>query len=110
MKYLITLILSVVTLNAATFIEPDAEVKVLGLVCPSCSIGLKNIFKRHLSVKEIKIDTKKGLMLLDFVETKDGKVAWITNTQIIKIVEKSGYNVSSIKRLHNEKPHRYNKP
>tara|TARA_R110000824_G_scaffold310531_1_gene497787 strand:+ start:245 stop:574 length:330 start_codon:yes stop_codon:yes gene_type:complete len=109
MKYLITLFLSVVVLHAA-FIEPDAEVEVLGLVCPSCSVGLKKIFKRHRSVKEVVIDTKKGLMLLDFVETKDGKVAWISNPEIIKMVKKSGYNVASIKRLHNEKPNRYNKP
>jgi len=109
MKYLITLFLSVVVLHAA-FIEPDAEVEVLGLVCPSCAVGLKNIFKRHRSVKEIVIDTKKGLMLLDFMETKDGKVAWISNPEIIKMVKKSGYNVTSIKRLHNEKPNRYNKP
>ena len=110
MKYLITLFLSVVALHASTFIEPDAEVKVLGLVCPSCAIGLKKSFKRHRSVKEVKLDTKKGLMFLDFEETKDGKVAWITNPQIIKMVKKSGYDVSSIKRLHNEKPNRYNKP
>ena len=110
MKYLITLFLSVVALHGAAFIEPDAEVKVLGLVCPSCAIGLKNSFKRHRSVKEVKLDTKKGLMFLDFEETKDGKVAWITNPQIIKMVKKSGYDVSSIKRLHNEKPNRYNKP
>jgi hypothetical protein len=50
MKYLITLFLSVVALHGAAFIEPDAEVKVLGLVCPSCAIGLKNNFKRHRSV------------------------------------------------------------
>ena len=110
MKYLITLFLSVVALHAAKFIEPDVEVKVLGLVCPSCAIGLKNSFKRHRSVKEVTLDTKKGLMLLDFKETKDGKVAWITNPKIIKMVEESGYNVASIKRLHNEKPNRYNKP
>ena len=110
MKYLITLFLTVVTLHASAFIEADAEVKVLGLVCPSCAIGLKKSFKRHRSVKEVTLDTKKGLMLLDFEETKDGKVAWITNPQIIKMVRKSGYDVSSIKRLHNEKPNRYNKP
>jgi len=85
MKYLITLFLSVVALHASTFIEPDVEVKVLGLVCPSCAIGLKNIFKKHRSVKEVAIDTKKGLMLLDFTETKDGKVAWISNSKIIML-------------------------
>ena len=110
MKYLITLFLSVVALPGAAFIEPDAEVKVLGLVCPSCAIGLKNSFKRHRSVKEVMLDTKKGLMLLDFKETKDGKVAWIPNPQIIKMVKKSGYNVASIKLFRNDKPNRYNAP
>lgn len=109
MKYLITLFLSVVALHAA-FIEPDAEVEVLGLVCPSCSVGLKKIFKRHRSVKEVVIDTKKGLMLLDFVETKDGKVAWIPNSKIIKMVKKSGYDVKSIKLFRTDKPNRYNAP
>ena len=109
MKYLITLFLSGVALHAA-FIEPDAEVKVLGLVCPSCAVGLKNIFKRHRSVKEVTLDTKKGLMLLDFKETKDGKVAWIPNPKIIKMVKQSGYDVASIKLFHKQKPNRYNAP
>mgnify|MGYP003637997850 FL=1 len=110
MKYLITLFLTVVTLHASAFIEADAEVKVLGLVCPSCAIGLKKSFKRHRSVKEVTLDTKKGLMLLDFEETKDGKVAWITNPQIIKMVRKSGYDVASIKLFRKDKPARYNRP
>ena len=110
MKYLITLFLSVVALHGAAFIEPDAEVKVLGLVCPSCAIGLKNNFKRHRSVKEVALDTKKGLMLLDFEETKDGKVAWISNPKIIKMVKQSGYDVASIKLFHKQKPNRYNAP
>jgi hypothetical protein len=49
-------------------------------------------------------------MLLDFVETKDGKVAWIPNPKIIKMVKKSGYDVASIKLFHNQKPNRYNAP
>ena len=110
MKYLITLFLTVVALPASAFIEADAEVKVLGLVCPSCAIGLKKSFKRHRSVKEITLDTKKGLMLLDFEETKDGKAAWITNPQIIKMVRKSGYDVASIKLFRKDKPARYNRP
>jgi len=110
MKYLITLFLTVATLHASAFIEPDAEVKVLGLVCPSCAIGLKNNFKRHSFVKKVTIDTKKGLMLLDFKETKYGDVSWITHPQIIKMVKKSGYEVASIKLFRNDKPARYNRP
>ena len=46
----------------------DIEVTVKGLVCPSCAIGLKNIFKRHILVLNVVIDTKKGLLLLDNIE------------------------------------------
>ena len=76
----------------------DTEVTVKGLVCPSCAIGLKNIFKRHILVLNVAIDTKKGLLLLDNIE-KDNIVHYIKNKDIIKMVEKSGYEVSSIKRL-----------
>jgi len=79
-------------------ITADIEVTVKGLVCPSCAIGLKNIFKRHILVLNVAIDTKKGLLLLDTIE-KDNIVHYIKNKDIIKMVEKSGYEVSSIKRL-----------
>ena len=87
----------------------DVEVTVTGLVCPICAIGLKNIFKRHILVLDVAIDTKKGLLLLDNIET-DNVVHYIKNEDIIKMVEKSGYEVTSIKRLGNKKPNRYNKP
>ena len=51
MKYLIALFLSVATLHAAPLWEVDAQVKVLGLVCPSCAIGVKKISpSEHRSV------------------------------------------------------------
>ena len=40
--------------SADNFLKPDMEVKVLGLVCPSCAIGLKNSFKRHTKVLNLK--------------------------------------------------------
>ncbi len=91
-------------------IAPDAEVKVLGLVCPSCAIGLKNAFKKHRSVDNVAIDIKKQIMFLDFSKSKDGKTTWIPNPKIIQMVKDSGYEVHSIKLLHNKKPNRYNKP
>ena len=110
MKYLIALFLSVTTLNAAFPWELDAEVKVLGLVCPSCGIGLKKAFQRHRSVFSVKMDTKKQLLLVDFGLTKDGKTTWIPNPEIIRIVKKAGYEVESIKLFRNDKPNRYNAP
>ena len=47
-------------LLCARNIDPDVEIRIKGLVCPSCAIGLKNIFKRNFYVKELKMDTKKG--------------------------------------------------
>ena len=110
MRYFIALFLCVATLNAAPFWELDAEIKVLGMVCPSCAIGVKKAFQRHRSVVGVKMDTKKQLLLLDFDKTKDGKTTWIPNPEIIRMVKKAGYEVASIKLFRNERPNRYNKP
>ena len=96
--------------GANNFFKADMEVKVLGLVCPSCAVGLKNSFKRHSKVLGLKMDTKKQLLSLDFKEGKEGAVYYIKNQEVIKIVEKAGYEVNSIKILANRKPNRYNKP
>ena len=86
------------------------EVKGLGLVCPSCAIGLKNSFKRHPKVLDLKMDTQKQLLSLDFKEGKEGAIYYIKNKEVIRMVEKAGYEVDSIKILANRKPNRYNKP
>ena len=86
------------------------EVKVLGLVCPSCAVGLKKAFKRHPKVLDLKINTKIQLLSLDFKEGKEGAVLYLKNKEVIQMVEKSGYEVESIKTLGNRKPNRYNKP
>jgi len=96
--------------GADKFFKPDMEVKVLGLVCPSCAIGLKNSFKRHHKVLDFKIDTKKQLLSLEFKEGREGSIYYIKNKEVIKIVKDSGYEVGSIKILSNRKPNRYNKP
>ena len=92
------------------FFKPDMEVKVLGLVCPSCAVGLKNAFKRHPKVLDLKINTKIQLLSLDFKEGKEGAVLYLKNKEVIQMVKKAGYEVESIKTLGNRKPNRYNKP
>ena len=96
--------------SADNFFKPDMEVKVLGLVCPSCAIGLKNSFKRHTKVLDLKMNTNIQLLSLDFKEGKDGAVLYLKNREVIQMVEKAGYEVESIKTLGNRKPNRYNKP
>ncbi len=92
------------------FFKPDMEVKVLGLVCPSCAIGLKNSFKRHTKVLDLKMNTNIQLLSLDFKESREGAVLYIKNKEVIRMVEKAGYEVESIKILADRKPNRYNKP
>ena len=90
-------------------IDADMEVKIPGLVCSSCAIGIKRYFKKEINVKDITFDIKKELALIDFVESK-GIVQFLRNNKVIELVKKAGYEVKSIKRLDKRSPNRYNKP
>jgi copper chaperone CopZ len=103
MKYLLPFLFAL-SLNAAPNIDPDVEIRIKGLVCPSCAVGLKNIFKKNSYVKGLKIDTKKGILSLEYWGIE------IHPSKIKTMVEKSGYEVSSIKWLKKGKPNRYNTP
>ena len=88
----------------------DLEIKINGLVCSSCGIGIKRGFKREINVNDIKFDVKKQLALVDLKESDSGRVYWLPNKKILKIVKDAGYEVTSIKRISDAKPRRYNKP
>ena len=90
-------------------IDADVEVKVPGLVCSSCAIGIKNYLKKEINVKDIAFDVKKEIVFIDFVQIKD-KVHYLKPDKIVSLVKKAGYEVKSIKYLHNNIPNRYNKP
>ena len=90
-------------------IDVDMEIKVPGLVCSSCAIGIKKYLKKEINVKYVAFDIYKNLVLVDFVE-RDDRVLYLKNDKIITLIKKAGYEVTSIKRLDNKKPHRYNKP
>ena len=92
------------------FWKADMEVRVNGLVCSICASGLKKSFEKHTSVEGVKIDIKKSVMLIDFSTGKGDRILYIKNKDVIKMVEKTGYEVESIKILANRKPNRYNKP
>jgi len=97
-------------LAVALSFQPDLEVKINGLVCASCGIGIKRGFKKEINVLDIKFDTKKQVALIDLAESDSGKVYWLRDSKVIKIVKNAGYEVTSIKRLWNKKPNRYNQP
>ena len=90
-------------------IDADMEVKVPGLVCPSCAIGIKRNLKREVNVKYLAFDITKELVLIDFIEI-EGVIRYLKNDRVIKLVKDACYEVTSIKRLDNKKPNRYNKP
>ena len=92
------------------FWKADMEVRVNGLVCSICAAGLKKSFEKHASVEGVRIDIKKSIMLIDFSTGKDGRILYIKNKDVIKMVRKTGYEVESIKILADRKPNRYNKP
>ena len=90
-KYLLILLFSFSTVLGADVFDSDVDIRVKGLVCPSCAIGLKNSFKRHVNVKGLKVDTKKGILSLKYWSVA------IPSPEIKKMVKDSGYEVSSIK-------------
>ena len=90
-KYLLILLFSFSVILKADVFDPDVEITINGLVCPSCAIGLKNSFKKHVNVKGLKIDTKKGILSLEYWGVA------IPSPEIKEMVEASGYEVASIK-------------
>lgn len=93
-----------VSLNAAPDFDPDVEVKIKGLVCSSCAIGVKKGLDKTKLVKKVRFDTQKQLCTIEYVSIE------IHPSQLVKIVKDAGYEVSSIKWLKDKKPKRYNKP
>ena len=103
-KLFLILLLSISTTFAAGVFDPDVEIKINGLVCPSCAIGAKKTFQKHFYVKRLKMDTKKGILSLEYWNIE------IHPSKIKKMVKDSGYEVASIKWLKKKQPNRYNKP
>ena len=98
------LLVNTAAAQAEGVFDPDVELKIPGLVCPSCAIGIKNGFKKTNQIKEIKFDVKKEICLIEFISIE------IHPSQMRKIVKNAGYELKSIKWLKDKKPNRYNKP
>ena len=61
-------------------------------------------FKKNFYVKQLKMDTKKQVLLLEYHSIE------IHPSKIKSMVKNAGYEVSSIKWLKKKEPNRYNKP
>ena len=106
-KILICLLLfSSINLPAETkdTFNPDVELKIIGLVCPSCAIGIKNGFLKTKLIKQLKFDSKRQTCRIEFIFVQ------IHPDKMKKIVENAGYELTSVKYLKDKNPKRYNSP
>ena len=84
--------------------DPDIQIKVNGLVCSSCGIGIKKGLMKTQLVKGLKIDIHTQSVFVEYWKTE------IHPIKIKQIIKKAGYEVHSIKWLKKKIPNRYNNP
>ncbi len=68
-------------------------IKVSGMVCSMCAQGIQKKFSSENSIRTLKVDMEKKLVI---IETHDGKN--IGDETITKLITEAGYNVASIER------------
>jgi copper chaperone CopZ len=73
------------------------EVKVLGLVCNACGIGIKKHLIKTKKVEKIKLDVEKHIAYIYLFKDHH-----LTDKEINKAIDNAGYEVSKITRS-NEK-------
>jgi len=71
----------------------EITVKVNGLVCDFCARSLEKIFYQRDGVYGVDVDLDKGEVALDVTETTQ-----ISDAEITKLINDSGFNVTEIKR------------
>jgi copper chaperone CopZ len=86
LKWLALLIIPSITLG-------EIQVKVKGLVCDSCGIGIKKHLLKTKKVEKIKLDTEKHLTFIYLLKDKN-----LTDKEINKAIKNAGYEVSKIIR------------
>jgi len=89
MKKILLLLLLLPSIILANVIE----VKVLGLVCSSCGIGIKKNLMKTKKVEKIKLDIENHLTYIYTLKSDT-----LTDKEIHKAIIKAGYKVSTIKR------------
>ncbi len=71
----------------------DISVGLSGLVCDFCSIALNKTFKKRNEVRGTYVDLDTKTMSVALMNGMD-----LTNEEIVKLVKKSGYSTTKIKR------------
>ena len=103
--FLILILLFSSTLLASPKIDPDIQIKINGLVCTSCAIGVKKFLKKKTEIKQMSMDTKNQSIFVEYWNVE------LHPTIITKIIKNAGYEVTSITWLKKKlEPNRYNAP
>ena len=86
-------ILALLMLTPSIALSSVIEVKVLGLVCNACGIGIKKHLIKTKKVERVKLDVKKHLAYIHMLDNKS-----LTDEEIHKAIKDAGYKTSTIKR------------
>ena len=91
------LLLSSINLSAETkdTFNPDVELKIIGLVCPSCAIGIKNGFLKTKLIKKLKFDSKKIVQLGLTFKPESDDLRDSQSIELNKSLIKEGYEVKT---------------
>ena len=73
--------------------EERAILKVSGLVCSFCIQGIKKSFEKTEATESVDVDLDNHQVTLLFKDKKN-----LTDSEIKKVLESSGYNLVDIKR------------
>ena len=91
-KLILPLLFSL-SLYAEPSFDPDVEIKINGLVCSSCAIGVKKGLDKTKLVKKVKFNTKKQLCRVEYIKNPPPVKA---RGNIYKLLEISNYLVSRV--------------
>lgn len=97
MRKLILSTLALMMLSAPAFAKEIVNVTVNGMVCDFCAQSVLKVFEKNEGVENIDIDLDTGIVA---IHMKDG--AEITDAEIEKNIDYSGYGLVKIERMQSE--------
>ncbi|MAH49781.1 hypothetical protein CMI37_28410 [Candidatus Pacearchaeota archaeon] len=78
--------------------EPTYVVRVKGLVCPSCAVGLKKALMRLSFVRAIHVNYNTGITHIYEKRSRDKGGEALDKSRITKAIESGGYKVDKFKK------------
>lgn len=93
MKNLFLTILALVCINAPSALAVEVKAHAKGIVCSFCAQGIQKKLGARAEVENVNVNLDDGTVT---VKLKEGRN--LTNEEIQKVLEDSGYDVSKIER------------